>query len=1131
MLSAVTARSLARASWLLCLCILAMLPATAWGQSYSLAVGPSADVLSVNFPKKAPQPIVQRTGPKRVEMLFPAGTAFKGAGAGGVKGKQVASVEAAGNVLVVLTNTEAFGFVSSPKGDRAIQLQVFPDPAGARWKPAEGSQQAAQAKPANQAAEQPSPQALNPEPAKPAEPTAQPSAPAQPSNQVRAVIRPEGGSSQNSPVQQQGQQQGQQAQDAAKPQPTQGQPVQGQPAQSQPAQPQVAQQAAPRQESGGVVRQSLMPPAAQPHEQAQAPVPAQPQSPVKAPVPAQPEAAPAAPAQPGNQTSIKAPIQAPVDSAQPAAQQAQAPVQASAQTPGQTPGQTPAAVKAPIQAPPSSPAEAAQPVQAEAQSAAAAPGPGAGPATGPALGEVRVSLNMEKPVPVDAPVPSTQPAPPSPQDASAQASGQAPGQAPAQAPVQGPTAAKSAPSPAGEPAAPPAAPEPEAPKPGEPKLKDSMEDKATSINAEQALVRGDYQKALGLARGLLEKPDITKELREDALYLQAEAVFAMNKDKLAETYLETNDTIQQALNYNTTSWRLPRALIKLGYINLKRGNLPEARAYFNLLRTKYPLDEEVPLIDVYWGEHYLEMAKKGDTRANFARAGQSFREVLQKYPESRFARDAALGLSKTQLELQQYSEASKVVDYIDKRWPRYYVENPSMRRVAADIAYKLGDFEKAKDDYLWFYNLVPGDAANDLVLARLGDVNMRLGKREAAREFYDMCIRTYPGSYGALMSMMRMAEQGVHDAPTMQEMFKAFADPNDIKPDKIYEIITEQYPKSPLAPLALLKLAMWRLYKNENPEALQLVEKFRKAYPGDDLEKQMLDVGTQAFLKMLAGHVDAMNYKNIIDLWNRYPLLASQAEQMPDRERLGVALAMYYQNMPKEALALVAPYLDKGPSPEGQKALSLTLTIYRENQDWQSVLDTLRKVSSWKMADNPRRALEFAQAMALEHTGDFAKSRLLWARLAADDQLDPAKRAYAVYYQARTAYERKDYDRAVVWAMDSRTLFKEAAKHEGKARDALRLMIEANQAAGRYPEALALCAEFAKEAPEGGAEWGTNQLRIATLYRLSGDLDNWRKTLEALRDGQSDSLAGRMAASELAGRGLQERAGKLTGMP
>ncbi|MFP5240046.1 MAG: hypothetical protein ACLGQW_09470, partial [Acidobacteriota bacterium] len=323
-----TARSLARASWLLCLCILALLPATAWGQSYSLAVGPSADVLTVNFPKKAPQPMVLRTGGNRIEMLFPAGTSFKNPGAGGVGGKQVASVETADNVLVVLTNTEAFGFVSSPKGDKAIQLQVFPDPAGARWKPAEGSRQAAQPKPAPQAAEQPGPQTRDPEPAKPAEPAAQPSAPAQPSNQVRAVIRPEGGSSQSAPVQQGGQQGGQQAQDAAKPQPVQSQPPQNQAAQNQaiqnqPAQPPVAQQASPKPESGGVVRQSLMQPAAQPQEQAQAPVPAQTQSPVKAPVQAQPGAAPAAQAQPGNQSSIKAPIQAPAESTAEAAQPAQ----------------------------------------------------------------------------------------------------------------------------------------------------------------------------------------------------------------------------------------------------------------------------------------------------------------------------------------------------------------------------------------------------------------------------------------------------------------------------------------------------------------------------------------------------------------------------------------------------------------------------------------------------------------------------------------------------------------------------------------------------------------------------------------------------------------------------------------
>uniref|UniRef100_A0A7C4AGZ9 Tetratricopeptide repeat protein n=1 Tax=Fundidesulfovibrio putealis TaxID=270496 RepID=A0A7C4AGZ9_9BACT len=716
-------------------------------------------------------------------------------------------------------------------------------------------------------------------------------------------------------------------------------------------------------------------------------------------------------------------------------------------------------------------------------------------------------------------------------DAPAAGKGQ---QAPAQTPDQGQPgqqpgqAGNASQTPPGDqPPAKPAEQGADPAKPGEPAEKDTLDDKTFMIGGEQAFAKGDFERALRVARTLLEKPEISKEMRESALYLQAEALFALRKDSIPEHFLELSDAIQQALNYNTTSWRLPRALIKLGYINLRQGNLPEARAYFNLLRNKYPLDEEVPLIDVHWGDYYMDQARERDAKANFERAAQSYREVLQKYPESRFARDAALGLSRTQLELNQFAEAAKIIDYIDKRWPRYYIENPAMRRVSADVAYKLGDFAKAKDDYLWYYNLVPGDASNDLVLARLGDVNSKLGKREPAKEFYDMAIRMFPGKDGALMSMMRLAEQGIHDAPTLQEMFKAFEDPSDIRPDKIYEIIANDHPKSVLAPLALAKLTMWRLYKQQYPETMDLALRFTKAYPGDDMEKQVVEAGCQAFGKVFPQLLDQMDYKRILELWNKYPFLAANANLLADRERLGVALALYYQGRPREALAMAEPYLNKGSSPDSQKALALMLAIYRENQDWQAILAALRKVASWRMDDGPRRALDFAQAMALEHTGDHARSRLLWARLAQDQHLDPAKRAYAVYYQGRTAFERGDYGKALVWGQDARTLFRESAKDDGKARDALLLMIEANQAAGRYAEALAQCAEFAAEAPPESAEWGANQLRIATLHRLSGDVDSWRKVLEALRDNQGESLAGRMAASELAASALEQRAGSL----
>ena len=51
------------------------------------------------------------------------------------------------------------------------------------------------------------------------------------------------------------------------------------------------------------------------------------------------------------------------------------------------------------------------------------------------------------------------------------------------------------------------------------------------------------------------------------------------------------------------------------------------------------------------------------------------------------------------------------------------------------------------------------------------------------------------------------------------------------------------------------------------------------------------------------------------------------------------------------------------------------------------------------------------------------------------------------------------------------------------------------------------------------------------LHRLLGDRKAWRSILEELRDSQASSLYGKMAASELASRSLEERAGMLTAKP
>lgn len=60
-----------------------------------------------------------------------------------------------------------------------------------------------------------------------------------------------------------------------------------------------------------------------------------------------------------------------------------------------------------------------------------------------------------------------------------------------------------------------------------------------------------------------------------------------------------------------------------------------------------------------------------------AQAEQSFAIVLDKYPESSFLQEASVGLAQALNNQRKYTNAQVILDFISKRWPRYYIEDPT----------------------------------------------------------------------------------------------------------------------------------------------------------------------------------------------------------------------------------------------------------------------------------------------------------------------------------------------------------------------------------------------------------------------------------------------------------------------
>lgn len=647
--------------------------------------------------------------------------------------------------------------------------------------------------------------------------------------------------------------------------------------------------------------------------------------------------------------------------------------------------------------------------------------------------------------------------------------------------------------------------------------RDAEEENADStllVAAQAEKQAGNYEAAKNMLEGLRAKNNLTKETREETLHTLAALYTDMYKDDPGSHYDQIQGAYQEAINANPTSYRVPEALLQLGMLNLRVGNLPEAKGYFSVLTKKYPSDANVPLVNFYWGEYYYN---SGD----YKKAAEEYQNLIEKFPESKYVREGAMGLAKTLVKVGRYKEAAEIADYIDKRWPRYYVDYPPILRINGDIAYRNGDYKRARDYYMMFYNIQPKIKDADLVLARLGDIYAKLDNKPAAVDFYNMAVKDYPDAEGGLISKMRLAEQGVHDQPSINEMFTLFGKPAYGSPEDIYTSIIRDHPDSPLAPLAQIKLAMWYLYQQNFPDAIKAASRFLESYPKSELAPRATEVAVTAFEKMATDLLARKDYDRLVQIWRDSPLIQANRDKLSDHTRLGMALAFYRTGNGQDALAAAMPFIGPKENDDGNMALAMALSVYQNDRNWNEIINLARKVQGWKFGPSKRRNVEFAVAEALQNLGDTDRSRMLWQKLAGDQSLESGKRCYAMYYMARESLAKKELEKAELYAGEAAAMFKETGKSPELLKGSLNILVESAKGLGQYPTALKWAEQYASMCKEGDDDWTANRFRIASIQRAMGDEAGWRKTLTAIRDAAPQSLYGQMAASDLSTAGLE----------
>ena len=203
---------------------------------------------------------------------------------------------------------------------------------------------------------------------------------------------------------------------------------------------------------------------------------------------------------------------------------------------------------------------------------------------------------------------------------------------------------------------------------------------------------------------------------------------------------------------------------------------------------------------------------------------------------------------------------------------------------------------------------------------------------------------------------------------------------------------------NPLAFVAWLKLAMWRLWEKKYAEAVREVEQFQKDYPDHDLLAKAREVMDRALQDWLAADLAQGNYEAVLDVWNAHSGIF-EGRELSSGLRLTLATAQARTGHPEEALALAEPIVFRLPRDEySEPGMDLVLSTLVEMQRWEDVARLAERVRPWKLGRDRQRQVDYAAALAQENLLRPDKARPLWEKLSTDINLEDTQRGYTLYF-------------------------------------------------------------------------------------------------------------------------------------
>jgi tetratricopeptide (TPR) repeat protein len=391
----------------------------------------------------------------------------------------------------------------------------------------------------------------------------------------------------------------------------------------------------------------------------------------------------------------------------------------------------------------------------------------------------------------------------------------------------------------------------------------------------------------------------------------------------------------------------------------------------------------------------------------------------------------------------------------------------------AEKQWAARQLEAAQRSYTMFLQRYPEHPSNHLIAARVADILRAQEHYRAALEAYVAVVQGYPGSEGAIISQIRMAELGT----TLPDLLPASDAPRYAAyryPLETVRRLASDYPLHPLADVARFKMAEILLQQQDIAAALDLLQGLLHKPLQDALRRDVEQQLRQALGRQLEAYQRQGAFFDVLHTFFTYK------PSLPPTE-IGHPDLLY---------PLVTSYVRLGLLDEAQ-----------------SLLPTLLDAAAVPIQ---RAHIALAQATLFAQSG---RDEVVTALLHPLQQFtDPTMRAQALLLLTESAWRAQRPDDVVRYASLGEALLTgavERAKFFSILGQAYEVQGEVNKAIQTFHK----CAEV----PEAGEHTETCLLRAAGLHAAQGQhkpaLALYARVLQTLPHSHPEGLLFRIAES------------------